>query len=91
MGKLWLPMEIEVFGNTSWSGRDAGWVGGGCNLQYPIFYGGAKHIIKGAGNGGVRCPWWEASVYRQSSAYACIVDGFGSASHRTAKIGRAHV
>lgn len=80
MGKLWLPTEVEVFGNTFWSDGDAGWTGGGgCNLQYPIFYGGAKHIIKGAGNGGGRCPWWEASARRQSSTYVCYVGSSGDA------------
>ena len=80
MGKLWLPTEVEVFGNTFWSDGDAGWTGGGgCNLQYPIFYGGAKHIIKGAGNGGPRCHWWEASARRQSSSDVCLVGGDGNA------------
>ena len=72
MGKLWLPTEVELLGNTFWSDGDAGWTGGGgCNLQYPIFYGGAKHIIKGAGNGGGRCAWWEATAHRQSSTHVC--------------------
>mgnify|MGYP001071260507 CR=1 FL=1 len=80
MGKLWLPTEVEVFGNTFWSDGDAGWTGGGgCNLQYPIFYGGAKHIIKGAGNGGGRCTWWEAAARRQSSTYVCGVSLGGDA------------
>ncbi len=85
MGKLWLPTEVEVFGNTFWSDGDAGWTGGGgCNLQYPIFYGGAKHIIKGAGNGGSRCGWWEASARRQSATYFCVAGGDGVATHGVA-------
>lgn len=88
MGKLWLPTEVEVFGSIFWSDGDAGWAGGGgCNLQYPIFYGGAKHIIKGIGNGGVRCIWWEASARRQSSTYVCIVASYGYASHGAATSG----
>lgn len=84
MGKLWVPTEVEVFGNTFWSDGDSGWTGGGgCNLQYPIFYGGAKHIIKGAGNGGARCTWWEAAAHRQSAAHVCGVDYTGTA-HNTA-------
>jgi len=80
MGKLWLPTEVEVFGNTFWSDGDAGWTGGGgCNLQYPIFQGGTKHIIKGNGNRGARCTWWEASARRQSATYVCIVGYNGSA------------
>ena len=81
MGKLWVPTEVEVFGNTFWSDGDAGWTGGGgCNLQYPIFYGGAKHIIKGAGNAGSRCAWWEATARRRSSTGACCVASYGDAS-----------
>ncbi len=80
MGKLWVPTEVEVFGNTFWSDGDAGWTGGGgCNLQYPIFIGGAKHIIKGAGNGGGRCSWWEATAHRQSSTHVCVVAHNGDA------------
>ena len=82
MGKLWLPTEVELLGNTFWSDGDAGWTGGGgCNLQYPIFYGGAKHIIKGAGNGGGRCAWWEATAHRQSSTHVCYVTHDGAAAH----------
>lgn len=88
MGKLWLPTEVEVLGNTFWSDGDAGWTGGGgCNLQYPIFCGGAKHIIKGAGNGGGRCGWWEATARRQSSSYVCIVGGHGDAGYYWAAYG----
>ena len=91
MGKLWLPTEVEVFGNTFWSDCDAGWTGGGgCNLQYPIFYGGAKHIIKGAGNGGGRCTWWEATANRQSSAYVCSVGYFGDAARYWAADGHIY-
>lgn len=92
MGKLWLPTEVEVFGNTFWSDGDAGWTGGGgCNLQYPIFYGGAKHIIKGAGNGGGRCYWWEASARRLSSANFCTVSCDGNASYGVATYGGIYV
>lgn len=88
MGKLWLPTEVEVFGNTFWSDGDAGWTGGGgCNLQYPIFYGGAKHIIKGAGNAGSRCGWWEAAAQRQSSTRVCSVTHAGIASNTVAMDG----
>lgn len=91
MGKLWLPTEVEVFGNTFWSDCDAGWTGGGgCNLQYPIFYGGAKHIIKGAGNGGGRCTWWEATASRQSSTYVCSVGYFGDAARYWAADGHIY-
>jgi len=86
MGKLWVPTEVEMFGNTFWG--NVGWTGGGgCNLQYPIFYGGAKHIIKGAGNGGGRCTWWEASAHSQSATAVCSVDGTGVAGYYIATYG----
>lgn len=44
-----------------------------------IFYCGAKHIIKGAGNGGSRCSWWEASARRQSTTHFCVAYGHGNA------------
>ena len=84
MGKLWLPTEVEVFGHYTWSEPGYGTGGGGCNVQYPIFIGGMKHIIKGNGNGGSRCLWWEASAYRTDAAYFCLVNGHGPASYDSA-------
>lgn len=79
MGNLWIPTEVEVFGTAHWSHHGYGTAGGGCNLQYPIFKGGAKHIIKGAGNGGGRCHWWEASADSGNSSSVCYVDDYGNA------------
>ncbi len=91
MGKLWLPTEVEVFGNTFWSDGDAGWAGGsGCNLQYPIFIGGFKHIIKGDGNNGNRCAWWEASPRRQFATDMCFVYSDGGATYVTAAYAYAY-
>lgn len=80
MGKLWLPTEVEVFGHHTWSEPGYGTGGGGCNLQYPIFMGGSKHIIKGDGNNGSRCIWWEASAVRALAAYFCLVNYNGDAN-----------
>lgn len=91
MGKLWVPTEVEVFGNTFWSDGDAGWTGGsGCNLQYPIFYGGAKHIIKGAGNASSRCTWWEATAHQPSSTHVCYVASYGGAYHNATTDGAVY-
>lgn len=85
MGKLWLPTEREVWGASVWS--DLGYSGGGgCNIQYPIFIGGAKHIIKRNGSGGSRITWWLSTASRGSSSKVCAVAGTGisyndSASH----------
>ena len=83
MGKLWLPIETEVFGHHSWSEPGFGTAGGGCNIQYPIFMN-AKHIIKGDGNTGPRCAWWEASAYRLNTTHFCRVYGDGESSYRLA-------
>ena len=83
-GKLWLPTEVEVFGCTHWSQQGYGSGGGGCNMQYPIFIGGSKHLIKGDGNGGSRCNWWELSAHDGSATYVCYVNGSGGAGHASA-------
>ena len=79
-GKLWLPTEVEVFGHHTWSEPGYGTGGGGCNLQYPIFAGGAKHIIKGNGNGGGRTDWWELSASRTDATNFCHVYSYGDAT-----------
>lgn len=79
-GKLWLPTEVEVFGCTHWSQQGYGSGGGGCNMQYPIFIGGSKHLIKGDGNGGSRCYWWELSAHGGSATLVCYV-GSGGGAH----------
>lgn len=83
MGKLWLPTEREVWGSAVWG--DQSLTGsGGCNIQYPIFIGGAKHIIKGDGNGGSRVVWWEATSRRDSSTHMCSVAAGGAAASSAA-------
>lgn len=78
-GKLWLPTEVEVFGCVHWSQAGYGSGGGGCNMQYPIFIGGSKHLIKGDGNGGSRCSWWELSAHSGSATNVCCVSSDGDA------------
>jgi hypothetical protein len=77
MGKLWLPTEVEVFGHHTWSEPGYGTGGGGCNLQYPIFR--YKGVIKGNGNGGSRCTWWEVSAHRTNASHFCAVSYTGYA------------
>lgn len=84
MGKLWLPTEVEVWGTAHWSQVGYGTYGGGCNMQYPIFIGGSKHIIKGNGNGGSRVSWWEASAHRESATNVCYVSSSGYAYYASA-------
>ena len=85
MGKIWLPTEVEVFGHPVWSEPGYGTGVGGCNIQYPIFKGGVKHIIKcQLSNNNTRCNWWLASVARTSSTDFCHVGSFGDANKATA-------
>lgn len=72
MGKLWLPSEVEIFGTSFFSDYKSGRIGGGgCNLQYPIFKGGAKHLIKGPGTTTGRCAWW--TINPRFDSYTNIV------------------
>ena len=54
-GILFLPTEKEVWGNTTWANPS---YGGAAALQWPIFAGSRRHIIKGLGEGGSRYNWW---------------------------------
>lgn len=78
-GKLFLPTEREVWGQDVWSEHTYG--GGGNALQWPIFAGSRRHIIKGLGNGGSRCVWWCASSRAGSAAHFCCVNYGGVAPH----------
>lgn len=55
-GRLFLPTEREVYGAPVW--QPASYEAGNLYNQWPIFAGSARHLIKGAGNGGTRCYWW---------------------------------
>ena len=73
-GKLFLPTEREVWGQDIWSEHT--W-GGGAAVQWPVFAGSLKHIIKGLGNGGSRYTWWCQSSYAGSAAHFALVSNYG--------------
>ena len=56
-GKLFLPTEREVYGAAAW-GNAGGYEAGDLYNKWPIFDGSARHVIKGAGDGGARSYWW---------------------------------
>jgi len=56
-GRLFLPTEREVYGAPAW-GNAGGYEAGDLYNQWPIFAGSARHIMKGAGDGGGRSYWW---------------------------------
>lgn len=51
--------------------------GSGAAVQWPVFAGSLKHIIKGLGNGGSRYAWWCQSSCAGSAAYFANVSGGG--------------
>lgn len=75
-GRLFLPTEREIWGQGVWSElfRDAGLV-----LQWPLFAGSLRHVVKGLGNGGSRNRWWLSSSYAGTASGACHVNYYGFA------------
>ena len=80
-GRLFLPSEREVFGADTWS--EHSW-GGGVALQWPIFAGSLRHIVKGLGNGGSRDHWWTESSRAGSTSNICNVHTSGYANNYVA-------
>jgi len=74
LGKLWLPDECEVYGQTVFSSTYSSAYG----RQYPCFFNGDRK--KGAGNGGFRTSWWLLPAYSGGSTSACGVSYSGYAN-----------
>ena len=76
-GKLWLPTESEVYGQsihqTNAAVKYTLW------NQLPLFAAGYRHIIKGSGNGGSRCYWWLSLA--TSATTFCFVGIDGGAGY----------
>lgn len=58
-GKLFLPMEKEVWGSAIWASQANHQA---LSVQWPIFIGTLQHIVKGLGNAGSRAHWWCAAA-----------------------------
>lgn len=84
--KLFLPTEVEVFGNVAWS--EAGYGSGG-SKQWEGYQRSYKHVIKGLGKGkadsGSRYAWWLSSPSASGTAYFCVVDYYGNADYSGAR------
>lgn len=78
-GVLFLPSEKEVWGNATWSKVDG--EAAMAALQWPIFAGSRRHIIKGLGEGGSRGTWGCESSYEGTATYFCLVTSRGSPYH----------
>ena len=79
-GKLFLPLECEVWGTTIWQDRTYGV--GSC-VQWPIFAGSLKHIKKAKGEGGAQAGWWCASSLAGSAEKFTFVSFAGTAGSGT--------
>ena len=77
-GVLFLPTEKEVWGNTTWANPS---YGGAAALQWPIFAGNRRHIIKGLGEGGSRYYWWCESSNEGDATDFCFVDTSGNPNY----------
>ena len=80
-GKLWLPLEGEIFDTPQWSTKG---YGNPYATQYPIFANDASARIKGAGPGGSRASWWTASAYSGSATAFVSVNAYGYDYYYTA-------
>jgi len=70
-GKIWVTMEREVWSSIARSEQTNG---SGLAIQFPIFAGTMRHVVKGLGNGGSRCYWWCGSSTASSSENICLVN-----------------
>lgn len=86
--KLFLPTEVEVFGNVAWS--EAGYGSGG-SKQWEGYQRSYKHVIKGLGKGkadsGSRYSWWLSSPSASDAPYFCVVSSSGNAHNNSARYG----
>ncbi len=74
VGKLWLPMEREIWGGSA---RGEIIYGNGLAVQYPIFRGSMRHIVKGAGHQGAAATWYIGSTINGSSSEFCATSASG--------------
>lgn len=81
-GVLFLPTEKEVWGNATFSKGDGAVQGAA--LQWPIFAGSRRHIVKGLGEGGSRSSGWCESSYEGNATNFCNVNNNGNPNNNGA-------
>ena len=80
--KVWMPLEYEMFGKTTYSPATERSTGNA--RKYPIFTDNASRVKK-LNNGSGEANWyWEASPFASYTAFFCIVDGYGGANVNSA-------
>lgn len=86
---IFLPTEVEVFGNVSWS--ELGYGTGG-SKQWEGYTNSYKHVLKGPGKGkadqGSRCDWWLSVPHASDTTTFCYVSSDGNANDSYAGIVR---
>lgn len=80
-GKLILLHEKEIWGNVTWAeiAYSIGATGGA--LQWDIFRGSRRHIVKGLGDGGSRDNWWCECSRAGNSGDICDTNSYGFPSN----------
>lgn len=82
--KVWIPLEYEMFGTTTYSPATEHSTGNA--RKYPIFTDTASRIKKQNNGSGSANYYWEASPGESNRASFCIVDSNGDASGSGASI-----
>ena len=84
--KVWIPLEYEMFGTTTYS--PATEHGTGNARKYPIFTDNTSRVKK-LNNGSGSANWyWEASPLARGAVVFCIVGSNGGASNHLASYAR---
>ena len=75
--KIWIPLEYNVFGGTTYAAGTEVTAGGA--EQFSYFATAANRVMK-LGDSGAACPWWLGSPYVATSAHFCGVAAAGAPS-----------
>ena len=73
--KIWIPLEYNVFGGTTYAAGTEVTVGGA--EQFSYFATAANRVMK-LGDSGAACPWWLGSPYVTYSTRFCNVAAAGA-------------
>ena len=73
--KIWIPLEYNVFGGTTYAAGTEVTAGGA--EQFSYFATAANRVMK-LGDSGAACPWWLGSPYVTTSTDFCIVTAAGA-------------
>lgn len=77
LGKVWAPLEYEVFGGLVWSSLHHG---AGLAVQYPLFANTYKNLLKykyDSDGSLIHADWWTSSVCGSLSGDAAVA-GYGA-------------